>query len=126
MLDFIKGNLIWIVPLLSIILTIIIRILSKPSDYKLTYVDFLDFGFDLAISAIIVLLTELHDIKDEDMLVLWLLVAFFIVIMIVSIIVNRAGWNSSTDRPNLLGVLLPDFIGIGMLLTAFLYIGGGK
>lgn len=125
-LGFIQNNLIWIVPIVSIILTVLIRIQAKPSSYKLTYVDFFDFGFDLSISAIIVLLTELDDISKEDMLVLWLLVVFFILNMIVSIIVSRAGWSSSQDRPNILGVVLPDVIGIGMLFTAFIYIGGGK
>ena len=51
---FIHSNIIWIVPIISIILTVVIKISAKPDFLTLDYIDYLDFGFDLSITSIIV------------------------------------------------------------------------
>lgn len=125
MYEFIQNNIIWIVPVVSIILTVIIKISSKPSFFTLGFVDYLDFGFDLSISAIIVLLTGIHGTVDNNStLGIWLILLSFMLIMIISIIVNRLGWNKDTGQINFIGVLIPDIIGIILLVISTLYIGG--
>lgn len=117
--EFIQNNNMWITPVLGIILTIVLKIASKPEFLTLNYIDYLDFGFDLSISAIICLVTGIE--SDTG---IWLLVLAFILLFITSIIVNRIGWNKQTNKQKLVGVLIPDFVGLFLLVLVTLYIGG--
>lgn len=117
--EFIQNNTLWLSPIVSIILTIVIKISAKPEFLTLGFIDYLDFGFDLAISSIIVLLAGTKD--DTG---LWLLLFAFILIMITSILVNRLGWDKSTKQQKLIGVIIPDVVGIFLLIIASLYVGG--
>lgn len=117
--EFIQNNSIWITPILSIILTVVLKIASKPEFLTLNYIDYLDFGFDLAISAIICLVAGFE--SDTG---IWLLVLAFLLLILTSTIVNRIGWNKQTNKLKLLGVLIPDVVGIFLLVLVTLYIGG--
>lgn len=117
--EFLQNNALWLTPIISIILTIIIKISAKPEFLTLGFIDYLDFGFDLSISSIIVLLSGI-----KDNVGIWLLLFSFILIMITSILVNRLGWNKETKQQKLIGVLIPDFVGIVSLVIASLYMGG--
>ena len=117
--EFIQNNTIWITPVISIILTIVIKISAKPEFLTLGYIDYLDFGFDLSISSIIVLLAGINNNTG-----IWLLLFAFILIMITSILVNRLGWDKSTKQEKLMGVIIPDIVGLFLLIVASLYIGG--
>ncbi len=119
MSQFIQNNHIWLTPIISIAITIIIRVAIKPPNITLDYTDFLDFGFDLSISSTICLVPG---IKNEFGLGLLLLAC--ILIFICSTIVNRVGWNKFTDQRNLKGIIIPDIIGIFLLVIVTLYIGG--
>ena len=114
--EFMQNNTIWITPVISIVLTIVIKISAKPEFLTLGFIDYLDFGFDLSISSIIVLLAG---IKDDTGI--WLLLFSFILIMITSILVNRLGWDK---QERLIGVIIPDVVGIFLLIMASLYVGG--
>ena len=116
---FIQNNMVWIVPIISIILTIVIKISAKPEFVTLGYIDYLDFGFDLSITSMIMLLTGITDVTG-----LWLLLISFLLVMITSILVNRLGWYKETKQPKFLGVLIPDIIGTLLLIMSILYIGG--
>lgn len=117
--EFIQNNTFWLTPIVNIVLTIVIKISAKPEFLILDFMDYLDFGFDLAISSIIVLLAG---IKDDTGI--WLLLFAFILIMITSILVNRLGWDKSTKQQKLIGVIIPDVVGIFLLVIASLYVGG--
>lgn len=117
--EFMQNNTLWMTPIISIILTIVIKISAKPEFLTLGFIDYLDFGFDLSISSIIVLLTG---VKDDTGV--WLLLLAFILIMITSILVNRLGWDKSTKQQKFIGVVIPDVIGIFLLVIASLYVGG--
>lgn len=116
---FIQNNIIWLVPVVSIILTIVIKISAKPEFVTLGFIDYLDFGFDLSITSMVMLLTS---IKDDAGI--WLLLISFLLVMVTSIIVNRLGWNKETKQQRVVGVLIPDLVGILSLVAATLYIGG--
>lgn len=118
---FIQNNIVWLVPVVSILLTVVIKISAKPEFVTLGFTDYLDFGFDLSITSMIVLLTG---IKAEDNAGIWLLFLSFLLVVITSIIVNRVGWGKETKEQKLIGVLLPDIIGIFLLIVATLYMGG--
>lgn len=119
MSTFIQNNIIWLVPIASILLTIVIKISAKPESVTLGITDYLDFGFDLSITSMVVLLTG---IKDDAGI--WLLFLSFLLVVITSIIVNRIGWKKDTKEQNLVGVLFPDVVGIMLLIVATLYMGG--
>ena len=117
---FLEQNQIWLVPIITILLTVIIKMSARNQSVDFRGIDFLDFGFDLSISAIVVLLT---DVRDSN-LTAWFMLLFFVVIMIITIIVNRIGWNTREKRINLAGAIIPDIIGIFLLVVAILYVGG--
>ena len=116
---FIQNNIVWLVPIVSIILTIVVKISAKPEFLTLGFIDYLDFGFDLSITSMVMLLTG---IKDDAGL--WLLLISILLVMITSIIVNRLGWNKETKQQKFLGVFIPDVVGILLLGISTLYIGG--
>ena len=117
---FLEQNQIWLVPIITILLTVIIKMSARKQSVDIRGIDFLDFGFDLSISAIVVLLTNVRDSN----LTAWFMLLFFVVIMIITIIVNRIGWNTREKRINLAGAIIPDIIGIFLLVVAILYVGG--
>lgn len=119
---FIQNNIIWIIPVFSILLTVVVKIAAKPEFMTLNYIDYLDFGFDLSITSMVILLTANE--SDENHVGLWLLVLSFLLVMITSIIVNRLGWNKETKQQKFLGVFIPDIVGILLLVVATLYVGG--
>lgn len=119
--NYIQNHIIVIVPLVGIFITLIIKILSKPTSVPLTYRDSLDFGFDLSISSMVMVLSYAH----KDGLGIWLLLLMMIIVIIVAILVSRIGWDKINNRPKLfLGVVVPDIIGLGLLIIATLYAGG--
>lgn len=117
--QFIQSNSIWIVPIVSIVLTIVIKIAAKNESETLGFVDYLDFGFDLSISAMTVILINAH-----SQVAVWLLLLFFLLIMIASVLVNRIGWNKHQHQINLKGIIIPDVVGVFLLVIATLYEGG--
>lgn len=116
---FIQNHSVWLVPLVSILLTIVVKIAAKPEFLSLSYIDYFDFGFDLSITSMIILLTNF---KDE--VSLWLLLISALLVMIVSIIVSRIGWNKELKQQRLLGVIIPDVAGLALLVVSTLYVGG--
>lgn len=59
--EFIQNNSLWLTPIISIILTIVIKISAKPDFLTLNHIDYLDFGFDLSISSVICLVTGIKN-----------------------------------------------------------------
>ena len=118
--QFIQQNEIWVIPITTIVLTIVIKISAKNESVNLGMADWFDFGFDLSISSMVLLLTNV-DISNTA---LWMLLLFFLLIMITTIIVNRVGWNKREKKLNLAGIVLPDIMGIILLVVSTLYVGG--
>lgn len=119
MSDFIYNNSIWLIPMMSIIFTIVMKIASKPSFLALSYIDWLDFGFDLSISSTISLLGSVR-----NNLGLWLLMLIFMILIVLSIIISRVGWNKNTKKLRLVGIIIPDIIGLLIMVVTVLYIRG--
>lgn len=138
--NFIGDNSTWIAVLTAIVLTMIIKISSKPEYISLNKKDFLDFGFDLSISSIILVLTEIgkktgqassgtgqapSTVTQPSIIAgIWILMISFVFLMSVSIFVNRMGWDKKNKEPNLWGIIFPDILGIVLLIVATLYVGG--
>ncbi len=132
---FITNNITLIVIATAIVLTMIIKISSKPEYISLTPKDFLDFGFDLSISSIILVLTEIGKRVEQASLSsstekasiitgVWIILIGFVLLMMISIFINRKGWDKAKKEPNLWGILLPDLLGLGYLVAATMFVGG--
>ena len=118
-MEWIQQNLIWVVPVLSILLTSVIKISGKPDTVTLGYIDFLDFGYDLSIAAITLLLTD-----TKDVLGVFIIVVSFLIVMLTTIVTRRIGWKTDLNQPTLWSVLLSDVVGISLLVVATLYVRG--
>lgn len=96
----------FIMPILTIILGITVKIASKPQQVKLDFFDYLDFGNELSISSILCITTEFNENVGY-----FLLFCAFILLISVIAIVNRIGWDIIKGKRNFLGVLIPDIAG---------------
>ena len=127
---FFKDNISWISVLFAIALSMLAKLSSKPGSIPVTPSDLADFGYDLAMSAIILVLTSIGNgsINAEPLASLLVILLFFTLIMIVSIVVTRIGWskenNEDQEAPNALAIILPDILGIVLLSIAVWFIGG--
>lgn len=122
--SFINENIIWLVPVISIILTMLIKVLSIRTDISLTLPDIFGFGLDLCVTTLILILSNSKN--NLDMVVF---VVFFIIILFTTVFVNRKGWKQKGETggyvPTIFfGVILPDVIGIVLLVIATLYLRG--
>ena len=117
--NFIQQNAIWVIPIVSIILVIAFKITAKPEFLSLSYIDYLDFGFDLSVTSIVLLLTNIHNNTGA-----WILVIAIVFVIIIANVVKRLCWNKKTQQQKLGAVLIPDIMGIIILLIISLYIGG--
>lgn len=117
--EFIKSHNIWITPAITIVLTIVMKIAAKPDSITITYKDWLDFGFDISISAIICLIAA---VKNDTGV--WLIVLSFFLMILITVIVNRTGWDRTQREKKLIGIIIPDIMGVFILAIVMLYNGG--
>lgn len=89
--ELINTYILWIVPIVTIILTFIVIIISTPDDEHLNLKDFLGIGINLSISAITILLTNYKSSTTA-----WLILFFFIITLIVAILTRKFMWRKTT------------------------------
>lgn len=107
--ELIDKNILWIVPIVTIILSFIVIIISTPDDEHLNLKDLLSIGINLCISAITILLTNYKSATTA-----WLILFFFIATLIVSILTRKFMWGKTTFFKISANIL---FIIIGIILT---------
>lgn len=86
----IEENMVWIIPILTIILSFLALIAATPDNEHLGTKDYLCVGINLSISAITILITNY-----QSYTAVWLIIIDFVVIWIVSIIIRKFFWNRS-------------------------------
>lgn len=84
----INDYILWIVPIISIILTFLVMIIATPDNELLCIKDFLSVGINLCISAITILITNYKSSTTS-----WLILYFFIIILFVSILTRKFTWK---------------------------------
>ena len=115
--QFINDNIIWLLPCVSILLSMAIKAAMKP---ECEVIDLLDFGVSLNVAAITVVLS--HNVSG---LGAWLLVGFLCILFFETSAVRRYGWSQKYNRKLKWGaVLAADLIGAGIIFIATLYAGG--
>lgn len=88
--EFITAHIIWIVPIVSIILTFFVIVISTPDNEHLNLKDFLSIGINLCISAITILLTNYKSVTTT-----WLIFFFFVITLFVAILTRKFMWGRS-------------------------------
>lgn len=89
--ELIDKNILWIVPIVTIILSFIVIVISTPDDEHLNLKDLLSIGINLCISAITILLTNYKSATTA-----WLILFFFIATLIVAILTRKFMWGKTT------------------------------
>lgn len=115
---FIQANMTWLIPLVTISLTIIIKISAKSDKSSLSKEDWSDFGFDMAITSMIMILSNTKDIVG-----IVLVISIFAIVIVTTNIVRRVGVGND-NKPNWIGIIVPDIVGVASLVIATLFIGG--
>lgn len=86
----IEDNIIWIIPVLTIILSFFALVAATPDEEHLSAKDYLSIGINLSISAMTILITNY-----QSYTAVWLIVIDFAVIWFVSIIIRKRLWSES-------------------------------
>lgn len=119
MRTFIQNNITWLIPVITILLTIMIKISAKPDKSGLKKEDWIDFGFDMTITSMAIIMANA---KDE--IGMYLFVAELMLVMGATILVRKIGWDNNNNCPNWLGIIVPDIIGILSLVLSTLFVRG--
>lgn len=105
----IDTYILWIVPIVTIILTFIVLTISTPDNEHLNLKDLLSVGINLCISAITILLTNYKSSTTA-----WLILFFFITTLIIAILIRKFMWDKSNVFKITANIL---FIIIGIFLS---------
>ena len=115
--ELIKVHLIWIVPLITLGLTALTKLIYKRTSF--TIEDGVDFGFGLSISSFLLLVINLSDLVGS-----LLLVGYVLLIFGLAIFINMSLWAKKTRFRSIVSVVLSFFVGFITLYVTILYIGG--
>lgn len=108
----IDKYMLWVVPIITIILSFIIIIISTPDDEHINLKDLLSVGVNLCISAITILLTNFKSATTA-----WLILFFFIATLIVAILTRKFMWNK-TKFFKITAIILFLIIGLFLIYIA--------
>lgn len=84
----INENILWLVPILSILLTIIVTVVATPDTEHLSLKDLFSIGINLCISAITILITNYRSSTTA-----WLILFYFVIILSFSILTRKFTWK---------------------------------
>lgn len=109
---------IWCIPIISILLTLIISIISTPDNEHLSLKDLLNIGVNLCISAITIIIN--NDIFEYYSSINLL---FILVILILATIIRKFLWNKNNSHKIVSCIL---FIVLGILFNILAIIQSGN
>ena len=128
------------VPLISVLLTMGIKIVSRKDNFMTPQREDFAVGFDLLVTSLILITvfasraafivsrnegSNINDLKSKLDLLPWIIVSFVIGLWSLSTIVRIKGWDLTNNTTPVLhkfwGVALPTFIGIVSLLLTVKY-----
>ncbi len=115
---FLTDNILWTAPIIALLLSLLIKVTSKPDRIEFKAVDYLDFGFDLSFTTMFILLAD-----GEHYSIVY--ITWFAILVLISLFVRKRGWNND-DKKKLVGVIIPDVFGALSLVFAILFTNGGK
>lgn len=99
--NFINANILWVVPVISIVLTLLITVVSTPDEERLTLKDLLSVGINLCVSALTVLVTNYKSSTTA-----WLILLSSVAILFVATLTRKYMWKFSTSFKVLASVIM--------------------
>jgi hypothetical protein len=140
MVDLLTNNyfIYFIVPLLTTGLSIFVKIVSRNDKFISFKKEDLAIGLETAVTALIILITgtvnDLLKLKQntksgksvvlpENILIIpWLLLIIVILLWGISTIIRKLGWKNENDMNKFWGIILPDILGLGLLIFVVVWI----
>lgn len=120
-ITFYIAHLLWLIPLVSIGLTILVKVTAKTDRIPLHISDFFDWGLDLWVTSTMLLMANL---KDKEGCVPLLM--FIALLLIVTDITRRLGWDEQQKSykgwAKFVHLVLQDLLGGICLFVATIYI----
>ncbi|MHB8778759.1 MAG: hypothetical protein ACYC6R_13540 [Anaerolineales bacterium] len=120
----------FVVPLITVAFTIFLKVVSRNDNFKRFKKDDLAVGLEIAVTALILLITESANLAQEltvqtgqaipkivDKLTVapWIILAFVLGIWGVSSTVRWVGWKGDDDLNIGWGIVVPDLFGLLLL-----------
>lgn len=129
----------FIIPLLSVFLTIAVKVVSRKDLFMKTTKEDWAIGFDLAVTALILLVSycskcaiDIHQTSNPNAelykkkleFLPWILFFYILGLWALSTLVRRYGWEQSQNKELKIfwGVVIPDIVGLLGLLFIVNYI----
>ncbi len=140
MVDFLTNNyfIYFIVPLLTTGLSIFVKIVSRNDKYISFKKEDLAIGLETSVTALIILITDtVNDllrlkqntengdgfvIPENILIIPWLLLLIVVVLWGISTIIRKLGWKNENDMNRFWGIILPDILGLGLLIFVVVWI----
>jgi hypothetical protein len=127
------------VPLLAVLLGIYLKYVTRNDHHKSFVKEDLAFGLELAVTALILFMTASvgtavsaksatdtkvkQALEDKLMSVPWTLLAFVLLIWGTSTLIRKFGWKDEAQLRVAAGIVLPDLLGVAVLLFVVNWIG---
>ncbi|MCB2210480.1 hypothetical protein KQI52_00040 [bacterium] len=138
-MDQVNGSILlkpWLVqlalPLITIVLSVFLRVVTRNDIHKTLRAEDFAVGFEVIIASVIIYIVGsvnmatkcILSTNENDKMVLagkivnmpWLLLAYFFFLWGLSTIVRKFGWKDEDELKPFIGIILPDFLGIGLLI----------
>jgi len=141
MIDIVTNSyfIYFFVPLITILLGIFVKIVSRNDQYITFKKEDLAVGLETAVTALLILITysvneiiSLNKIKipegqkaeltDSILAVPWLILIFIVLLWGVSTVIRKLGWENADELNLFWGIILPNVFGIGSLIFVVIWI----
>ncbi len=125
-----------VIPVISVITVSFFKYGTRKDEDEFDIRDYADFYFDLSMTALTLLMTNLpvkfyevfnsqnvDELKRLAPYPLYLFV-FFICMYVISVVVRKHGWDENNKLRPIIGILIPDIISLVLLFWAMVLVGG--
>lgn len=115
------------IPLLTTLLSVFVRIVSRNDKYSFVKKEDFAIGLEISIAAILLLtsdtlkyasvLNKSQSLNTDRLLTVpWILLAFFIGLWGISTLIRKMGWKDSENMHWWWGIILPNMFGLIILI----------
>lgn len=128
----------FIIPLVTILLTIFVKFVSRNDRFSNIKKEDFAFGIDISVTALILYamdnvtfaskivkpnMAEIDLFKNKMLLIPWIILIFIFALWIMSTMIRKFGWENDNELHLTWGVVVPDAIGVSLLTLILLLIG---
>ncbi len=115
--ELIDKYILWIIPIISIVLSLMVIIIATPDNEHLSLKDLLSIGVNLCVSAITILISNYKSSTTT-----WLILFIIIIVLFVSILIRKFFWISFVSR--IISSIIIFIIGLVLCFVAYEHVLG--